>query len=112
MGTVLCVSGNGRALSFGLADMKVLKNGGRGVILMGLDKAEPLLQAIAYGRDGVLISGIGRGGKPFERKFSEHQLADYAGARARKGKFIEPRVKETRLSHPRTLPDAKDVKNP
>ena len=111
MGAVLCVSANGRALSFGLDEMKVLKNGGRGVILMGLDKSEALQQAIVYGREGVVISGVGRGGKAFERKFSENALAEYQGGRARKGKLIEPRVKEARLALPRNLPDAKDMKD-
>ncbi len=112
MNSVLCVSANGRALSFGLDEMKVLKNGGRGVILMGLDKSESLLQVIVHGREGVLISGIGRGGKAIERKFSEHQLSEYLGSRARKGKLIEPRIKDARLAQPRALPDSKDVKNP
>lgn len=103
MAGVLCVSGNGRALSFGLDEMKVLKNGGRGVILMGLDKGESLLQALVYGSDGVVISGVGRGGKLIERKFSDDQLANYAGSRARKGKLIEPRVKDARLSRPREV---------
>jgi topoisomerase IV subunit A len=99
MGSVLCASANGRALSFGLDELKVLKNGGRGVILMGLDKSESLLQAIVYGAQGVVISGVGRGGKAIERKFSAHQLMEYAASRARKGKMLEPRIKDARLKN-------------
>ena len=104
MVAVLCVSANGRALTFPVAETKVLRNGGRGVILMGLDPKESLLQAIVYGEDGVVISGLGRGGKPIERKFSDNQLAQFAGARARKGRLIEPRVKDAQLALPRIVP--------
>ncbi len=97
---VLCVSGNGRALVFGVGDVKVLRNGGRGVILMGLDKGESLLQAIVFGDGGVIVEGVGRGAKAIRREFSARELMGYAGARARKGRLIEPRVKEARLSLP------------
>jgi topoisomerase-4 subunit A len=97
---VLCVSGNGRALVFGIGEVKVLRNGGRGVILMGLDKGEPLRQAIVFGEGGVIVEGVGRGAKTIRREFSARELTGYAGARARKGRLIEPRVKEARLSLP------------
>ena len=98
---VLCVSEKGRALVFSLGDAKVLRNGGRGVILMGLDKGERLSQAIVFGAQGVLLEGVGRGSKPVRRELSARELAAYAGARARKGRLIEPRVREARLSLPR-----------
>jgi len=98
---VLCVSGNGRALVFGIGELKVLRSGGRGVRLMGLDEGETLRQAIAFGDAGVVVEGIGRGAKAIRREFSARELAGYAGARARKGRLIEPRVREARLSLPR-----------
>ena len=101
LGQVLCVSGNGRALVFGIGEAKVLRNGGRGVILMGLDRNEPLAQAIVFGEGGALVEGIGRGAKAIRREFSSRELAGYVGARARKGRLIEPRVREARLSLPR-----------
>ena len=73
---------------------------------MGLDPREPLLQAIVYGRDGVVVRGTGRGGKIIERRFSADQLAAFAGSRARKGRLIEPRVKEASLVLPRLLPSS------
>jgi len=97
---VLCVSGNGRALVFAVGEVKALRNGGRGVMLMGLDKDEPLAQAIVFGESGVLLEGVGRGGKAIRREFSARELTGYAGARARKGRLIEPRVREARLSLP------------
>ena len=101
MAGVLCISAEGKVLAFGLDEVKVLRNGGRGVILMGLDKGDALRQAIVYGASGVIVQGVGRGNKPFERKFSDDALAAYAGTRARKGRFLEPRVKQARLSLPR-----------
>ncbi|MCL4747083.1 MAG: DNA topoisomerase IV subunit A, partial [Burkholderiaceae bacterium] len=97
---ILCVSEKGRALVFELGQAKVLRNGGRGVIFMGLDSGERLAQAIAYGTQGVVIEGVGRGAKPIRRAFSARELAAFAAARARKGRLIEPRVREPRLSLP------------
>ncbi len=98
---LLCVSEKGRALVFGLGEAKVLRNGGRGVILMGLDTGERLAQAIVFGAQGVLVEGLGRGGKVIRRAFSARELAAFQGARARKGRLIEPRVREAQLSLPR-----------
>ena len=98
MSQVLCVSEQGRALVFPLADAKVLRNGGRGVILMGLDPKEKLLQAVVFGEAGVVVEGIGRGAKPVRREMSARELAGFAGARARKGRLLEPRVREARLA--------------
>jgi topoisomerase-4 subunit A len=103
---VLCVSTEGKALCFGVEDIKVLRNGGKGVILMGLEDKDTLAQAIAFvakkngGSDGVMVRGIGRGAKPIERHFSAASLTDYASSRARKGKFLEPRIRNAHLSLP------------
>jgi topoisomerase-4 subunit A len=105
LNSVLCVSENGRALVFGIADAKVLRNGGRGVILMGLDTKESLEQAIVFGDAGVLIEGSGRGGKAIRREFSARELSGYVGARARKGRLIEPRIKQASLSLRRVSAD-------
>ena len=102
MGSVLCMSAQGRALVFGVDEVKVLRNGGRGVILMGGgDKNDPLRQAIVFGAEGVVVQGVGRGAKAVDRRFTANALQEYAGARARKGKLLEPRVKDARLSLPR-----------
>jgi topoisomerase-4 subunit A len=94
---VLCVSAEGKALVFGLDELKVLRNGGRGVILMGLDPKDALRQAIVFGAAGVRVRGAGRGGKAVDRVFGASSLEAYAGARARKGRFLEPRVKDAQL---------------
>jgi topoisomerase IV subunit A len=96
MDRILCVSADGKALVFELIQAKVLKNGGRGVIFIGLDKGEKLAQAIVY-QTGVAISGAGRGGKQIDKEMSRRELASYEGARSRKGKLLEPRVKDAQL---------------
>jgi len=97
MARVLCVSTEGKALVFGLDEVKVLKSGGRGVILMGLDPKDSLRRAIVFGDGGVRVCGVGRGGKPVDRVFGAVALEAYAGTRARKGRFLEPRVREALL---------------
>jgi topoisomerase IV subunit A len=96
MDRILCVSADGKALVFELIQAKVLKNGGRGVIFIGLDKGEKLAQAIVY-QTGVAISGAGRGGKQVDKEMSRRELAGYEGVRSRKGKLLEPRVKDAQL---------------
>jgi len=100
VGQVLCVSEGGRLLVFPIDEIKTLRNGGRGVILMGLDPKEALLQAVVFGEAGVVVEGVGRGAKPISREMSARELAGYAAARARKGRLLEPRVKDARLRAP------------
>ena len=97
MARVLCLSAEGKALVFALSDLKVLRNGGRGVILMGLDARDRLRQALVFGDAGVRVRGAGRGGKAVDRVFGGGALEAWAGARARKGRFLEPRVKDALL---------------
>jgi hypothetical protein len=44
---------------------------------------------------------MGRGSKVREDLFTLRQLAEWRGTRARKGKLLEPRVKEAKLSVPK-----------
>ena len=95
---VACFSANGRLLLVGLDEVKVLSAGGRGVILMELEPKETLEQAVPVGAPGLLISGTGvRGGKVPPQKLAGKTLLPYVGKRARKGKAIEPRLKEVKL---------------
>jgi topoisomerase-4 subunit A len=98
---VLAVSAQGKVLIVALSEVKPLRNGGRGVTLMGLDPDDTLQQALVFGAAGVVIRGIGRGAKPIDRHFSASALSEYAGARARKGRFLEPRVRNASLALPR-----------
>jgi len=95
---VACLSGQGRLLVFGLDEIKTLASGGRGVILMELEKGEKLLAAQAISQRGVLVSGIGRGGKAQEISLSAVALALHIGKRARKGKALESKLKAAALA--------------
>ncbi|WP_050463343.1 DNA topoisomerase IV subunit A [Herbaspirillum autotrophicum] len=95
---VACLSEKGRLLVFGLDELKTLASGGRGVILMELEKGEKLLAAQAITQKGVLVSGIGRGGKAQEVSLSAVALGPHIGKRARKGKALESKLKANTLA--------------
>ncbi len=96
---LLCLTREGRALVLSFSEVKQLKNGGRGVTLMGLDKSDQLTVVMPLTKEGVVVKGVGRGAKLREDTYTLRQLADWRGARARKGKFLEPRVKEPQVWH-------------
>jgi len=95
---IACLSEKGRLLLFGLDEIKTLTAGGRGVILMELEKNEKLLAAQPISQRGVLVSGIGRGAKAQEVALSASGLAIHIGKRARKGKALESKLKATTLA--------------
>ena len=94
---VACLSANGRLLVFGLDEVKPL-TGGRGVTLMELEPKETLLAAQPVSQRGVLVTGMGRGGRAQEVALSASGLAPHIGKRARKGRALESRVKAAALS--------------
>ncbi|MFZ6743900.1 DNA topoisomerase IV subunit A [Undibacterium sp. JH2W] len=94
---IACLSEKGRLLVFGLAEIKQLSSGGRGVILMELEDKESLLSAQAISQRGVRVLGIGRGGKPQEVNLSATGLGIHIGKRARKGKALEAKIKASGL---------------
>jgi topoisomerase IV subunit A len=85
--------GETRLLVFGLDEMKTLSGGGRGVTLVGLDGDEQLVQALAVGPAGLVLAGVGRGGKLQEETFDIDALAPYMGKRARRGRAPAVRFK-------------------
>lgn len=94
---IACLSEKGRLLVFGLAEIKQLSSGGRGVILMELEDKESLASAQAISQRGVRVLGIGRGGKPQEVNLSATGLGIHIGKRARKGKALEAKIKASGL---------------
>jgi len=94
---VACLSEASKLLVFPLDELKRLPTGGKGVILMGLDDKEFMASAIAVGPHGATYSGAGRAGKPTELSLDAKTLKSFAGNRARKGHFVEPRLKEGKL---------------
>ncbi len=97
MKQVACLSENGRLLVFALDDLKRLPTGGKGVILMDLDKGEKLQSAIAVGAGGATIAGLGRTGKPTEASLDAKTLKAFTANRARKGHALEPKMKDAKL---------------
>lgn len=97
MKQVACLSQASKLLVFPLDELKRLPTGGKGVILMGLDDKESLASAIAVGPNGATYSGAGRAGKPTELSLDAKTLKSFAGNRARKGHFVEPRLKDGKL---------------
>jgi topoisomerase-4 subunit A len=97
---IACLSAQGKLLVFGLDEIKTLSGGGRGVILMDLEKNEKLLAALPITQRGVVVHGTGRGGKPQEVALSASGLANHIGKRARKGKALESKLKPVGLAYP------------
>jgi topoisomerase-4 subunit A len=66
-----------------------------------------LLQALAFGAEGFVLSGTGpRGGKPVEQTMTTRAQEAYASKRARKGKALEPKLRDPKLSLPKPAPEA------
>jgi len=82
---VCCVSAAGRILTFELSELKPLPKGGRGLMLLQLDRTDTLVGAAAYTRS-VRIEGVGRGGKLRDETLEIRSLNNARAARGRKGK--------------------------
>ncbi len=85
-----------RLLVFAIDEVSAL-GGGRGVILMELELKEKLLAVTAFGADGIVVEGAGRGGKEFNITLSNRALKVYEGKRARKGKLLVEKIKAAGL---------------
>ncbi|HET8748816.1 MAG TPA: DNA topoisomerase IV subunit A [Ramlibacter sp.] len=85
---VCCASTGRRILTFEIAELKAMANGGRGLMLMDLEPKEELAGAAAYTRS-VRIAGLGRGDKEREEVLEIRSLNNAKGARGRKGKVAD-----------------------
>ena len=85
---VACLSTSGRLLVFGLDELKLQPNGGRGLTLIDLDAKDSLASVAAFGQV-LRVLGTGRGGKAKEETLKGAALAVHTGKRARKGKVVE-----------------------
>jgi len=81
---VACVSSARRILTFPIAELRQQANGGRGLMLIDLEKKETLAGAAAYARS-IVIRGTFRG-KEREEVLEIRSLNNALGARGRKGK--------------------------
>jgi topoisomerase-4 subunit A len=97
---VACVSEKGRLLVFDLDEVKQQSGGGRGVTLMGLDDDEALLAAVPTDKDGFIVQGLTKAGKPAEIAVDKDMLKSHAGNRARKGTLLKPGFKPVEIVRP------------
>jgi topoisomerase IV subunit A len=103
---VVCMGGKlgkERLLVFPLAEVKQLAAGGKGVILMEIDKGESLITALGANAKGVLVQREFRS-KQVEEPMSLRSLHEYEGKRARKGKLLGVSGKNVRLKLPAAVP--------
>jgi topoisomerase IV subunit A len=93
---VACLSLAGRLLVFGLDELKLQSNGGRGLTLIDLDAKDALVSVAAFGQ-ALQVLGSGRGGKPKDEVLKGSALAPYVGKRARKGRAQDVMQKALRV---------------
>ena len=105
-GAVACLSEKGRLLVFGMDEMKVLTNGGRGVILMHLEPKETLLAVQPITQKGVNVIGTWAGAKPRVVELFASSLEPHFGKRALKGRALAQKVKVVTLTMRITESDA------
>jgi topoisomerase-4 subunit A len=97
-GAIACLSEKGRVLVFGMDEMKVLTNGGRGVILMHLEPKEKLLAVQPITQKGLNVIGTWAGAKPRVVELFASGLEPHFGKRALKGKPLAQKVKALSLA--------------
>ena len=93
---VACLSLSGRLLVFGLDELKLQPNGGRGLTLIDLDAKDALVSVAAFGQN-LQVLGSGRGGKAKDELLKPAALAAYQGKRARKGRLQDVMQKAQRV---------------
>jgi topoisomerase-4 subunit A len=89
MARVACLAMSGRLLVFGLDELKLQSNGGRGLTLIDLDAKDALVSVAAFGQALQVLGKALRGDKLREDVLKGASLAAHAGKRARKGKAVE-----------------------
>ncbi len=93
---VACLTLDGRLLVFGLDELKLQGNGGRGLTLVDLG-AQDAVVSVAVFAAALRVEGSGRGGKPREEVLRGAALEPYVGRRARKGRRQDAIPKATRV---------------
>jgi topoisomerase-4 subunit A len=97
-GAIASLSEKGRVLVFGIDEMKVLTNGGRGVTLMELEPKETLIAAQPISQRGVNVIGTWAGDKPRTVELFGVGLEPHFGKRAKKGKALSAKLKARDLA--------------
>ena len=94
---VACLTGDGRLLVYSLDELKLQPSGGKGLTLMEVKAAAPLV-SVATLTGALTVHGSGRGGRPKDEVLKGAGLAPYVGKRARKGCLVEGLMQVVRLS--------------
>ena len=81
---------------FGLDELKLQANGGRGLTLIDLDAKDALVSVAAFA-DALRILGTGRGGKARDEVLRGAALEPHVGRRARKGRRQDAMQKAMRV---------------
>jgi topoisomerase-4 subunit A len=84
---VCCISTMKRILTFDISELKAMPNGGRGLMLIDLEKKDELVGAAAYTRS-VRITGVSRE-KDRDEVLEIRSLNNAKAGRGRKGKTTE-----------------------
>ncbi|MBQ1762858.1 MAG: DNA topoisomerase IV subunit A, partial [Aquincola sp.] len=87
---------DGRLLVFALDELKLQPGGGKGLTLMDVDAASPLV-SVATLATSCTVHGSGRGGKAKEEVLRNASLAEHVGKRARKGRKVDGLLKVLRV---------------
>jgi topoisomerase-4 subunit A len=95
---VAAVSEQGRMLLFKVAEMKQMSKG-RGVVIMGLEKAEKLVGVVVSDQTSLIVSGLSRG-REKEVTIQGKAMGHYAGHRARMGRVLPDKLKPHTLKVP------------
>jgi len=95
-GSVACLALDSRVLVFGLDELKLQPNGGKGLTLMDVDSKAPLVSVATFAAT-LQVLGSGRGGKPREVELKAAAVEAHRGRRARKGRKVEGLLKATRV---------------
>jgi topoisomerase-4 subunit A len=93
---VACLTLAGRLLVFGVDELKLQPNGGRGLTLIDLEPKDALVSVAAF-TDALQLLGTGRSGKEREEVLKGGALAPYEGKRARKGRKQDAMPKAMRV---------------
>ena len=93
---VACLSMSGRLLVFGLDELKLQANGGRGLTLIDLEAKDALVSVAAFALS-LQVLGTGRAGKAKDETLKGAALVPYVGKRARKGKAQDLMQKAMRV---------------
>jgi topoisomerase-4 subunit A len=95
-GQVACLSLDGRLLVYPLTELRLQPKGGRGLTLMEVSEAEPLVSVTAFAQ-AVRVLGIGRGAKARDELVKGAALQSHQGKRARKGRAVDAAMKVQRV---------------